>query len=993
MKTKLCRVIFAFLVFAVSAVAQVNTATLSGIVTDPSGAQVPGTQLTIQNEQTGASFNATSNSSGQYTFNFLPVGRYTLKIQQTGFNDQTRRGIDLSAGENVSLDLHLEVTGTRQQVDVTADAPLVDTSSSDQHETITTKDVNELPTAKLDWTNLLKTEPGVNKAGNNGVTLNGLPPASFNMTVDGTNSSPDAELPSLGFYQGFNVINTINPDAIQEISTTKGIAPASVSGSMSGNINIISKGGTNQFHGSLFEFNTVDRYNARNQFLTTTPHAVSNEFGGSIGGPILHDKLFFFANVEAVRARTFTTLSDNVPTPEFIAQTVAVAPIYRSIFSLYPRPNQPYAAGAQTGQYSSAASLAQDDSNGVGRIDWNINSTNMFTGRYTRSRPERLQPRVISINPRISTGHGDVYNGQFTHSSANWTAVTRYGYNRLYLSRADEGFGASLDQVTFNFNTAGAEIFQKQGLTQSWEETVAINRGRHSLQFGGIFKRQKAARIDDNTNGFTYANLSDFLANIPNQIQVNFPVPLYRLFTNQFGGFVQDDFRIRPNLTINAGIRYDYFSVPQEGNGRVFNRAQTALGPGFGDFRPADQMYNASWLNFGPRLGFSWAVGADRKTVVRGGAGIFFNPHPIFGGPIEVSAPTAPTVPNRLTLSRAQALALGLNYPVNTSALLARLVSTGTPIAGTAISANFPNPYSIQWTLGIQRQIWANMVFDVAYVGNHGLHLIANRTENLPDRITGIAPNPAFGQFRYYDSSDASKYHSLQVSLQKRYSFGLSFNVAYTYANNMSFGDADLLLNNNPQDNNNLRADYGPTPYDIRHNFTTSFLYELPFARLTGQTDHFSRLLLAGWQLSGVLSANTGLPVNVTNGRSSYPNSRPDTATGVSSIFDNYHDTLQYFNPSAFVAVPLASASGASIRPGNLSRNAFRAPGAINLDASLAKNFAVTERVRLQLRGEFFNALNHTNLGGLVTDISKTNFGRLTSATARTGQIGARLTF
>jgi hypothetical protein len=617
----------------------------------------------------------------------------------------------------------------------------------------------------------------------------------------------------------------------------------------------------------------------------------------------------------------------------------------------------------------------------------------MFTGRYTRSRPERLQPRVISINPRISTGHGDVYNGQFTHSSANWTAVTRYGYNRLYLSRADEGFGASLDQVTFNFNTAGAEIFQKQGLTQSWEETVAINRGRHSLQFGGIFKRQKAARIDDNTNGFTYANLSDFLANIPNQIQVNFPVPLYRLFTNQFGGFVQDDFRIRPNLTINAGIRYDYFSVPQEGNGRVFNRAQTALGPGFGDFRPADQMYNASWLNFGPRLGFSWGVGADRKTVVRGGAGIFFNPHPIFGGPIEVSAPTAPTVPNRLTLSRAQALALGLNYPVNTSALLARLVSTGTPIAGTAISANFPNPYSIQWTLGIQRQIWANMVFDVAYVGNHGLHLIANRTENLPDRITGIAPNPAFGQFRYYDSSDASKYHSLQVSLQKRYSFGLSFNVAYTYANNMSFGDADLLLNNNPQDNNNLRADYGPTPYDIRHNFTTSFLYELPFARLTGQTDHFSRLLLAGWQLSGVLSANTGLPVNVTNGRSSYPNSRPDTATGVSSIFDNYHDTLQYFNPSAFVAVPLASASGASIRPGNLSRNAFRAPGAINLDASLAKNFAVTERVRLQLRGEFFNALNHTNLGGLVTDISKTNFGRLTSATARTGQIGARLTF
>jgi hypothetical protein len=563
----------------------------------------------------------------------------------------------------------------------------------------------------------------------------------------------------------------------------------------------------------------------------------------------------------------------------------------------------------------------------------------------------------------------------------------------LNLVRADEGYGVALDQMKFGFDTGGAEVFQKRGQTQSWEETIAINRGRHEIQLGAILLRQRAGRIDDNTNSFNYANLSDFLANIPNQIQVNFPVPYYQIVMWQTGGFIQDNFRVTPNLTINAGLRYDHWTVPKESSGRMFNRNPTALGPGFGDFRSPDDLYEPNWLNFGPRLGFSWGLGSDKKTVVRGGSGIFTNPHPIFGGPIETSAPVAPTVPNRLTLSRAQALSLGLNFPVDTPTLLAQLIATGTPIANTAISPVFPNPYSIQWTLGVQRELGRGMVLDVAYVANRGVHLNTVRTENLPDRITGIAPNPTFGQFRYYDASDASKYNSLQVSLMKRYSAGLTLTAAYTYANNMSFGDADLLLNNNPQDNNNLRADYGPTPFDIRHSFNASFLYDMPFARMLHRTDRLTNLLLGGWQLSGVFTGTTGLPANITNGKSSYPNSRPDFVGIGTPVFGNYQATLQYLDPNAFLAVPLSTASGASIRPGNLGHNAIRTPGVVNLDASLAKNFAITERVRFQLRLDAFNATNHTNLGGLVTDISKSNFGRLTSATSRTVQIGARLSF
>ena len=977
--------------------AQVNTATILGSITDPTQAAVPGAQAELKNDLTGVTTQTTSNSDGQFTFTFVPVGKYTLTVRHPGFNVQVRPGLNLSAGMQLSLNIALQLSTSTETVTVSGGAPLLNLASSDQHTTMSNQNVKELPLAKLDWTRLLSLGNGITKAGNGGVALNGLAPGGINLTVDGTNASADPELPSLGFYQGFNVINTINTDAIQEISTTKGIAPASVAGSMSGNINIITKGGTNQFHGSLFEFNSVADYNARNQFLSTNPGATFNQFGGSLGGPIFRDRLFFFADYEAVRSHSFSAISDNVPTPEFVASVLKVAPEYAPVFAVFPQPTQGYAAGATTGQYFGTGSLVQNDENAVLRFDYYVKPTDLVTLRYTRSRPDKDQPRSISVNPRVTTGHGDVYNAQYTHSGTSWTATTRIGYNRLYLDRLDEGFGVGLDQVKFGFDSQGAEAFEKLGSTKTGEETFALTRGRHTIQMGVIVQRQNAGRTDNNTNSFSFSTLDDFLADIPSQIQINFPLLPFQLHTYQLGGFVQDDFRVSRNLTLNLGIRYDYFTVPKERDGRIFNRATTALGPGFGPFQPPSQMYNADYNNFAPRIGFAWSLGSGRKTVVRGGAGIFVNPHPIFGGPIEEPL-TAPNIPFRLTLNRAQALAMNLRYPLDTNALLQQLESTGAPIANTTIGPNFPNPYSMQWTLGIQRELGAGVVLDTAYVGNRGLHLNMIRMENLPDRITGVAPDPTFGSFRFYDGSDASRYDALQVSLRKRFAMrpklgGLDFGVTYTYASNTSFGDADLQLQSPPQDGNNIRADHGPTPYDQRHVFNANFLYELPFLGLTGASSRPAKLALGGWQISGILTASTGFPVNVTNGNSSYPSDRPDLVPGVDPTFSNYTSTLSYLNPAAFVGVPIVKASGAGARPGDLGRYALRAPGAWNLDASLAKNFELTERFKLQLRGDLFNAFNHTNLGGLVANISKSTFGRLTSATSRSIQIGARLTF
>jgi hypothetical protein len=973
---------------------QANTATVYGSVTDQSGAFLPNATVEATNMMTGAHSATKSNGEGQFTFNFLPIGTYKFSADAPGFQNRVRENVVLSAGQTTQINLQLGITAAQQSVVVSGEAALLNTESAEQHLTIDSSTVHELPLPREDWTGLLKLGNGITPAGNNGVALNGLPPASFNLTVDGTNASPDPELPSVGFYQGFNVINTVNSDAIAEVSTTKGIAPASVSGSMSGNVNLITKSGGNQFHGTLLEINSTAYLNGRNQFLAVRPGYTFNQFGGSLGGRIIRDKLFFFANAQAVKLASFTALSGTVPTPSYTAQIKAAAPQYSTILSYFPLPNQPYSATATTAQFVGTGSLVQNDDNAVGRLDYYLSDKDLLTVRYTRARPYKNAPRFLPVDPRISTGHNDAVNAQFTHSAPSWTFVTRFGYNRIYIDRLDAGFGAGLDQISFGFNSQGAEAFTKRGGTFTLEETVAKNIGRHSLQFGAIVQRSNAGRTDDNTQSFNYSSLADLLADIPSSVTLNFPHPDFQLHMYQIGGFVQDDFRMSSTLTINMGIRYDYFTVPKERDGLVFNHDPSPLGPGFGPFRPASSMYNADYPNFAPRLGFAYTLGSDRKTVIRGGTGIFFNPHTMFGGPVEEVLAGA-TLPFRVTLSRAQALALGINFPVVDRIAALQKITGGTGAAqpNTSIDPNFRNPYSVQWNLTVERQLMKGFVLEMGYMGNRGLHLNVVRMENLPDRITGVSPMPSWGSFRYYDGSDASTYNALQVAVKRRFSSGLSFGIYYTYANNMSYGDDDLQLNATPQDNNNIRGEHGPTPFDIRHNFSANYLYDIPVSKWTRWNSRAARLATDGWQFSGILSANTGLPVNITDSRSSYPNSRPDDNSSVAPTLNNATSTLRYLNPAAFVAVPIVTASGAEVRPGNLGRYAVRALGQWNLDFSLAKNFAITERFRFQLRGDAFNSLNHTNLGGLVSDISKSNFGFMTSANPRSVQLGAKIAF
>lgn len=966
---------------------QVTTATIYGTVLDASGAAVPSASVTATNTLTSATWSTQSNLAGEFTLTNLTVGSYTITVQAQGFKMARETELSLTAGQRLRASYALEIGATSESVTVTAETALLNASAAEQRASINTQQVEELPTARRDWTSLLRLDTGVTTAGEGGLTLNGLPPASFRMTVDGTDAEGDPELPSLSMYQNFNYIKAVSLEAIAEVSVAKGIASAEIANTMSGNVNLITRGGTNSFHGSLFENNQIEDLAARNQFLTSKAPIVLNQFGGSLGGPIVRNRLFFFGVYEGYRESAFRPISGNVPTESFRQQAEAAQPAYKPYFDLFPLPTTPAAPNAVTGFYQGAGSNVSRDNHVTARGDYHITDRLMLSARYTRGRPYRIQPRVTS-NSRVFSGLNEAGTMSFTYVRPTVSSETRFGYNQNDVNRLDLIYDFNVPGITccLGFSDAGETLF-KGGKTWSLEQVFSRTIGRHSIKTGGIFLQRRAGRENVETPAIQYANVADFLANRPSQAQVTWGVNPFLITNWQLGFFLQDDFRISRNFILNIGMRYDYMAVPNERDDRFFNRG----GPfGFGPLQPPDSPYEADFLNFSPRVGIAWTLDSSGATVLRAGAGVFSNPHTLFGGPVELVR-NAIDEPNRYIFSSADIDRLGLKYPITNENTLQYARDPNAPWSNTSINTDFPNPYSLQWTFSIQRQLTNTLMLESTYVGTRGVKLNLVRDYNQVDRVTGIRPISGFAQIRYYDTSESSHYHAWQNQIRKQLSHDFTFSAFYTWSSNLSYNDADLLLpGTRPQDNNNLRAEKGPTPYDIRHRFTADFLYELPFYRMVSG-GAASRLLLDGWQFSGIFSANTGSPFTISQG-SSIPGSRPDYVAG-EPILDNYRDTLVYLNPAAFAQVPVIALSGATARPGTLGRNALRSPGGWNLDLALAKNLNFTERLRLQLRADMFNAFNHTVLGGVSTNIQAGNFGRLTSAGARVVQLNARFSF
>jgi len=1046
--------------------AQVTTATVTGIVTDATGAVVPGATVTLKNVENNVVRQDTSGADGSFHFQFVVVGRYDLTVSHAGFETEKMTAIQLNTAATVDLPIHLSVAQQTETVQVSgSDVAEIQTVTSDQESTLAASRLNTLPVEHQDWTTLLQLDTATIKPlstttasstspQGSGLNVNGLASVGYNLTVDGTNATSNPEFTAFNFYQGPNVVNTVNNDAIEEVGFTKGIAPATVGNTLSSNINIVTKSGTDQYHGSLYEINEVALYDARNQFLTTRRGRTFNEFGGSIGGYIRKDKLFGFGSYEGARLAAQSPVSGTVMTPYFFGQEAGVpcyvpsttTPCYNTVFApvfaVVPTIAQPTNTTQLTGSYSGAGAQREKDGNGVARFDYYLNPRNQIAVRYIRSRPYELIPAVIAINPQVYSGHMDAVNATHTYLGDRWTNNFRFGFNELKLNRINDGFWSGLPTLSYaGFSTGGVGAFYQHGNVMSYEDTAVYSIGKHTLQVGGILERVLGARFKFTTATISYSTAAQMAANTPQSVfdtPNSFPsgTPLFAWTTWNYGGYVQDDYRATPNLTLNLGIRYDYYTVPKEVQGRVFNRdinpTTPSLGWGFGAFRPANSMFNATYTNFQPRVGFAWVPPIDSKSVVRGGFGMFAVNHTLYGGPVDTYGLPG-GIPMNFTISGSQLTTaatdgLGLAYPVAGSLSayqteIAGLQSAGvlsTNLAFENVAGYFPDPTSIQYFLGIERTFPYQLAAKVHLINTRGLHMNQFETRNLPDRVTDVAPVANFSSFYQFQAGDRSNFNGLETELTKNLQHGVELAANYTWSKALSYGDADILQPVEVQDNNNPAGDYGPAPFDIRQRFVLSGTWRLPKNLWLATNNRTVATLLGGWEFGGIFTGQTGLPINITDSASSYPADRPNWGSGPRYVsgyrtFGN-GQTHQYLNPcqptgnctnapqdagnSAFPIGAFGPAN-ALLTPGNLQRYSVYAPGYEDLDLSVKKLFAFTEKANFQLRMDAFDALNHTNLTGVVATINSGNFGQLTASTpsgsiltgARQVQIGGRLEF
>lgn len=981
------RLIPALLILATTAFAQRTTANLYGLVQDASLASVANTAIKLTNDQTGSTYESTSNERGEFTLSFLPPGTYTLEATAPGFKSFRKTGIRLDSGQQIRFPIPLEVGANADQVTVTAEATPLQDASPTLNDRLTRQPLAELPQSRRDFTQLLILQPGIRSAGQGLFSFNGLASGGTNVTVDGVDGAGDVETNSTSMFNAFNFINVLSQEAIAEVNTSKGVYSADTARTFGGNINLITRGGTNQFHGSLFENWQNDILNSRYALLASNqakPPVRFNQFGGSFGGPIIKNRLFFFGVYEGYRQSSFVNLAGQVPTPELKAQAIASVPAYKDILALWPNPTEPYAANALTGIFRGAGSNTATDNHAVARVDYRINNAYQVAFRYRRGRPDQTVPAIVTANARTFVGINESGSATLSRTTPTWTSETRFGFNFNDATRVESVYDLNkLPSIAVQGAfSLGAERLENHGYSWSIEQTMLRVFGKHVIKFGGIYFLRAPRRFDEEIPLFTYPNLAALLANRPSAIRVTFGTPPYVGKAWETGFFFQDDFRLRPNLILNLGLRWEYYSVYRDTTNTFYNpdgidgALQNPI-----RFRPQGQAYSPDKNNFAPRVGIAWTIDPKGRNVLRTGFGMAYAPFSL--RTFASSHYIDPRIPFRFNYGQADINQYGFKYPFTNDQFAAFAKANTLPTGVVTTFPSLQNPQNMQWSFDYQRLLTPSITLQTGYVGNKATHVTMTHSVNQPDFSTGIRPFPNTLQFTSRDDADFSYYHSWQSSIRKRTRHGLTMNAHYTWSKVMAVANGDFWLGNDiaVQDETNWRRDLGPTSLHVPHVFTADAIYEIPSPIKW----------LKGFQISAIFSASSGSALNVTQS-SNRGSSRPDYIGG--DVYLNNGNPYQFLNRAAFALVPVGSASGGTIRPGNVGKNAFLSPGRKNWDLSIAKSFAIHERFKFQIRAEAFNALNHVNLGSPITDVTNASFGRiLTVSDARRMQLNARFTF
>jgi outer membrane receptor protein involved in Fe transport len=961
--------------------AQTSTATFQGTISDPSGGVLPGVTVKLQSPATGLQRNTVTNASGLFVFNFLPAGRYVVTAELSGFKSVRHEDVRLEVGQNLSLDLKLEVGRIEETVEVQATAPLLDRTSPSIGTVIQSTQLKDLPLAGRHWAGLMLLAPGAINTGD-GTHLStrfvGRARDDNNWTYDGIDATGVKDP-----RQDSAARLIISTESIAEFRVGSTLYSAESGAAAGGQVQLISKTGTNQFHGSAYDFIRNDAFDSR-PFGTAgdLPPFRLNQFGGNLGGPLAPQRTFFFVNFEGLRQRQTQSFTRFVPSQAFRS---SVAPALAAVAASYPAGTRPTSDPA-IDEWNVEQKFTADEDAPSFRVDHRFSNSSTMFGRYNFDNADITSPSDTGYTTnRLRPSNFTVqFQRILTSTIVN---ELKFGYNASLRTELRTGpTDAQISVPGFVALTGPREIVE-DGRTFSVLDDFGVVRGRHNLKMGGEIRRIYVDVGEGNTTSLSYSSRPNFQINrLESFAVVDFPVVQGQRWW--YFAYLQDDIKWRPNLTINAGLRYEYYSVVKEKDGR--DKVWRVACGGF--CAPGTPWYDADKNNVAPRIGFAWTPGRFRgNTVVRGGYGIFFGP----GQNDDVFAPID-NAGSRIGLERATAPTLA--YPIEP--FLATAASTGN--SPRAIDEHRVDQYAEHYSLSFQQALPWRLVGQVGYLGNQGHHMLDRAYVNLIDPATGRRPLPAFGRVDIKSSGSSTNFHGLQASVQRPFNAGFLVGAQYMWSHAFDEGSLGGGESTAPQNVACRSCEYASTNQDIRHTLTMNWVYELPFGEgrkhfASGPLQH----VFGGWMFSGLLQARTGRPLTMSVNRSTADlpdgntsGQRPDVVPGVSPIPDDQNPG-RWLNLAAF-AVPARGTWG------NIGRNTLRGPGLFQVDLSIQRRFRLGADRNVEWRMEAFNAFNRQNLGNPNTNISSgVAFGRITgplnlgygTGTARQMQFMVRLNY
>ena len=1036
------------LVLSAGVAAQQTESRIVGTLKDSSAAALPGVTVSVTSPDNGLSRSVVTDGNGSYTVTNLSPGTYTLTFELSGFAPQART-VTLGLGQAMTLDVALSVAALQEAVSVSASASVIDLSSGKIGVNVSPEELQNLPVNGRNFANLMTLAPGATSDGNGGwasVRFNGKSNQQNYLNYDGVDGTYvwDAS-PGYLNATGSQFRLQTSMESVSEFRVNSGLAPAESGLGAGGNITVISKGGSNTYRGSLFEYKRDDALDSASEYDDVKQPLGLDQFGGSLGGPVAQNRTFFFGSFEGLRQKTGLKFTEAVPSAEARRRVLAGEPAGSGAGQSADRTRAvaPLLAGFPEGTVATSNPLValasreseaeQRENSASIRIDHSFTPNHTVYVRYlfsdgrldtpdrtvterrvlARQRPRNFATNYQSIAGQLVNEVKVGYNGPRTSAQAFGPA----GYDPIGVSLSGTFTSSSIDargntgiarsglliRASSASSTTGS-VFTPHSLSVA--DTITWSRGAHTVKAGAEYRRIAGDFQFLGSTEITYNSINDFIDNRPNAVAVALDSPVFKPQQYYLIGFAQDSWRVTERLTLDLGLRYDFYSVVKEAQGRArpFFVEENAFAT------DPDNFYDADTNNIAPRV--SAAFQLNENTALRGGIGLYYGP-----GQFEDRIQPIENYIERRRVGAADVPGNGLAYPVP-SALYQNALSV------RGYTHNRPDEYNIQYGVSVSRELPGAVNLTVGYTGSQGRDMFLRGVANTLDFTTRLREAPSVGQVDYKTSGcvdgllingqaisgcGRATYNALQVSATRRFRSGLSGGLQYQYSRNRGTtqGSNEAATSQNTFD---YETEYGINPQDIPHTFNGSLVYQLPG----------SGIWSGGWRVGGILNVRSGVPINVTISRpdnvtvngvtvsnipggNSRGTQRPDLVPGVDPYLK---DGVRWLNPAAF-ATPQPGTFG------NVPRNYLRGPEFWQADLMVSKDIRMFDAQAIQIRLELFNITNRLNYenpaaalpngtaGAAFTDGSAGTFGYMLGplnrtvglGTARQTQISVRYTF